>query len=357
MYIVSMKLFFWELWQLFRQTFWDLIFIYKNVFHWWKSKLAIYLTSFLVGLFLFIPFFLLVFWIVYFSNDEWKIVMVGLLDYLPPVLIIFTIALFYSRFLLATLYLKYIERKKIRIKKNFIFRIKFIFKTLKLVGSALLFLILPVLLIWTIFLFTLSKLISQKGDAFIEWTSYFYALSFTLAGVILILSFWLLYFWYRILFSYLIFIENKKKGIISIIKRSFYLTSWYKKFLKFLIIMSAFMLPLFLINAVGQYINLQTENIRLYTGLKSKVWTKDPEKVLSHTKEVNARSTEFYAYSQLHILYSQYSEEELFWKYKKFYILELVYYIFYIWFFSGVLDVIVVSFYKRELLKKEKWKF
>ena len=95
---------------------------------------------------------------------------------------------------------------------------------------------------------------------------------------------------------------------------------------------------------VGQVIDFNAKSVSYYIWMKNYIWDEGASEKLT--------GEEFYAFTQLEQRYGALSWEELIGKEKFLDRMSWLYFIFHFVFLYGILDMVLVSFYKRELLKK-----
>lgn len=340
----------WELSHIFK----DILFAYRNFFHWAISKLCISIWSNILGILIAIPFIILVIvfgfidpidWLRLFSSLEiqdsvflealavhpfWFIFMIlltctGILAFL----------LSWSYFLLlnARLALKYVERKKLDYKKNLYFSPQHILKFIELISWNFLYLLAPVM-IWCGGIFFIYMLYNTQQI-------WFTTLSYSLLWTTIILIFALLYVSYRILFWYIILAQEKDSAHVHKARKYLYnsidITQgrniW--KFFFVLILYSIIMTPF----RMGEdYIQSNITGMKDTLAYKTKV-----------IETIDAEDMPYYEYITKE--YETYTNEELIDSIVMFSRVRIIYFIFSYFVFWGLFTLLMTSFYLRVLQK------
>jgi len=356
-----------------KNIFKNILFLYKNIFHWNISKVLISISSYLLGIWLSIPFFLVFFILVYFSPFDfskifsifyglmtiwidwifyiikemqnglfWVIILI--ISFLAWILTLF-LGKFYAKILLIKLNLNYLENKKLEFKKNKYFNLKLFIKTSKIfliVFSYLLILFLLFIIFFTItyFIFWSSELSiesfkSSNNFKIFSWIILFYVIIFSLI--------WL-YIIYRTYFSYYILAENKNYSALECIKKSITLTKKFKNILKFIIINFILLLLYFPFSYIQQSIDKSSQLLNTYIDLSNK-------KISGIKFIYNSKIDEKIVYNSLKEKYKDFSNTELMWKSRFLFFLQIFYFIFNFIFIYWILDLIYANFYKKTLNK------
>lgn len=333
--------------QLIKSIFLDILELYKNFLHFNISKVLIYLVSLLIAFVLAIPF--LIIWFIYLANTGFSIDVYQLLAnqfLLVAWIILWLILLFlvsawyyYSFLLLNNLNLNYIKRKKLEFTKNYYFNFKFFLTYIKVFSFNFLILLSPVILfiIWFFVLIFIFWGYDASLSAVLAWANNSFSISLIAWLIICSLAFF--YLLYRILFSYVILVEESKwtkfKEATYYIKKSFKLTNNIPKIWKFLVIwilVYILTLPIYLPQG---YFALKTERVSDYLSIKNNEATE---------KKYNPYYTQ-----DLELEFSNVSEEDLLREFNFnrnfvtiFLILEFL-------FINWLFNMMIVSFYIREL--------
>ena len=346
----------------------DIIFLYKNFFHWNISKFFMLIWSFLVGVILSLPFFLLMWILAMVDPIEWSSILesdiniyMNIAQYIAihPLYILAEFILFvlgvtflflwmsYHVILESNLYLHYFNKQKLPFKKNHYFDPQKISTYFGILGWIGVYLLLPICVLLLIFfsLFLIFK--------FLFLPDFILYILLSIAAVVC--GIWFLYLSYRLSFSYIVFVDNadeEKQKSKSYVQKSLSLTSW-KVFFKFLWIAVIFMILLAPLNIIGANIDNDITDIRDYFGYKS-----GQIQVLNESDQ--------FEYEYLSSIFSEESDEELVTDLQVLYVQQVVYTLLFFLFVSWVFSMIMVSFYKRALVmqwskvkddnKKEKQK-
>ena len=334
-----------------KKTTKDVFKMYKNFWHFTISKILIFWTWIWYAILMAIPFLLFFLWVFYYFNRLWTISIFGEHFYIVILLaIIFVIAFFlvfsaYSFYypLLLNLNFSYLKNKKLNYLKNFYFDKKFFFSYIKLfllnifiifspfIIAGILFLIISMFYGW----FWEIQLLIMQNTA-----SSFFNITFV---IFLIASLVFLYLIYKTLFAIVIFVdkykEDKKiKSSLYYIKKSFKLTKWYKKFLRFFSLFFLLIIVSLPIEIPSNFYYNNIGEIKEYNFLKQ-----NPENI----NDENSK----YFFDYLSKQYWNLNQEELKNILYKNYILygffQLLHFLFIVW----LLEMILVSFYKRQLKK------
>ncbi len=354
---------------LLKWVFSDIICLYKNFWHWILSKITIsffrYLLTFLFVLPL-ITILIIVVIVSPYSFLEYETIIQDILIVLYPlwnnflwfsiwnfiitllllaITILWLVAVFYNRILLAKLNLAYIDWKKLEYKKNLYFNKTVFIKYLKISG----------LFIGSLFIFAIIFWIGSLILFFMFWwmwwmesilnnswnNNWFSIASFV---YLIVCSVVFLYVIYRLVFSFFILVENDKKTVKQSIIKSFKITSGYNKLFRFMGVLFIFYIVYIPFSYTSQVIDFNAKSISYYVWMKDYVWEWQASERLNWD--------EFYAFTQLQQQYGGYSDQEIIGKEKFMVIMQWMYTIFHFVFLYGIFDMLLVSFYRRELLKK-----
>lgn len=336
----------WEL----KMIFSDILFMYRNFFHWNISKILIFIWSMILWVLLMIPIFViaLIVWVIdpinwmsivsfglgwedasleilasYTEHFYWALVMLVLWI---CGLFLFLLGTSYSFLLMARLSLKYTQRKKLSFKKNLYFSRKHI-KNFFMMSTLFL---LPFLILLILGIFVIA-LVSQ-----------IFPLEITAILTILVWIGIAIYIAYRTIFSFIILAEQKKSAEIhkskSYRKSSFMLTTG-KNIWKFLFL---FFLYLLLKSPFNSY-EIHLEKQMQYMGEAFAYQTGQIQNVSeSKQKYLELLSQE----------YSDLSSEELQEKIIGISRIRILYAVLLFFVFGGLGVMLLTSFYTRVLLKK-----
>lgn len=243
--------------QVIKNIFGDISLLYKSFFHWNISKILIVIFAFFLWILVSLPFFAILWIVVYFDPIDWKDIaynyyttesfglslMTALSSYLWYIIlewILFILAVWFFMFgysyktiSLTNLNLSYLNQEKIWFFKNVYFNFSTIWKYLWVISWISLILLVPFLLFLVIFVVTLfslwgldvvSNMVRENYTnpfTIIVWVSFF-----TLLLVFLYLA-------YRMSFSYVImlddknYVSDKNNKIINIIFYSWILLNLF----------------------------------------------------------------------------------------------------------------------------------
>ena len=351
------KDFFADFWKEFLQILRDLLLLYRNFFHWNISKIIINIVALWVGILLALPLFLFAVFIALIDPIPWTYFIQLQVQWVNPLLealsyatlhtfsfvvmtivMILTLTLFlvwnaYSNVLLTRLYESYLDKKRLYFTDNFYFSIPHIkkFTSIALWHGVILF--IPLLIIWTL---TLILVVLNWGEIIS-----FEIFSISLLIIVLWSVFIFSYILYRVLFSviYLSFDSSEKVEKHTgwhYIKKSYKITSWFQKYIKFLFILAFLFLLTHPFRIVGN--SLQNDISRLQDTIEFRTLSiANPEAALdSPLREVA-------------LFYENLSDERLFANYRWATILSI--FLSVIWFLliSGLYTMAFVSFHRRIL--------
>ncbi len=339
-----------------KNNFLNILFVYKNFLHWSLSKILISFSSYILWFILALPFLILAFIIIYFSPLElsnfflwWQYLLQDALTnqyWFIIVLLLFVITIIslfiwisYKKVLLAKLNFKYLEKKKLKIRKNYYFNFWVISKFLKInliilaiiFGISLIFIGLFIILVSIFWGFSEINILLQNNTI-----NSFSIISLILAITLFIILFYLLY---RTYFSFFILAENTDYSTIKCLKKSIKKTKKLKIFFKFILTLFIFGIIIFPVTYLWQYIDYKSNNLINYIELKNK----------SENKENKLNQKEYYIYSALNIEYWKFSNEELLEKYNKNRIIEIIFFVMHFLLIFWLLELIVAKFYKKEI--------
>ena len=329
---------------LIKNIFLDIFVLYKNFLHFNLSKLINIIVSILYTLIFIVPLIVIMNLFVEYVMNSWNTSdLYKNIYYLIEWIIFFTafIAIWYYFVLQTNLNLNYINDKKLPLLKNNYFNLKLLKNYFKL-------------MILNIFAFTVLYIIYQLlfwilvfsiwgMDKILEFSNII-SIVVWLFGIITFGSFF--YLLYIMLLSIIVLVDESNwktfESSFYYFKKAFILAKWWGKNFKLLIV-----LLLTFIISLSIYIPL-FNSIFLSSDLKNYIEYKvNPE---SFWEE------EFYYIEDLKWNFGWYTIVELEKSLQKIQYFKLVMQILFFLFTIGVLEMILVSFYKRELLwnKKDK---
>ena len=348
-----------------KSIFLDVYVLYKNILHWNISKILITIYSFVLALISTFPFLIILLIYIYFSDINWSLlindifiwtlsiesissIVENMYSFIFWIINIFLIILFfilglsYSKIFLNTISLKYLKWKEFKYFKKSYFDIFKLWKYFQISFWNILFLAIPVVIF--LFLILILTLFIWDGEQIkllvtANSINYFTVLSFLFFSLSL-LGF--IYILYRIYFSYIIFADiwNTQKAYYYV-KESFKLTKWYINIVKILFIIIIFTLLILPFEKTLKYFENNKEDIINYIVYNN---AKDEEK-----EELNSK--EPYYYDGLTLEYSKKDKEYLMNTVKKYNIYIILLNIFNFIVIYWLIEMVLVSFYKRELLK------
>lgn len=290
---------------IFKNTFIDVSILYKNLLHWNISKLMIFVYAILVWFLSIIPFAIIFFIYSLFSWVPFSDFVNSIANniFMPSLFwniiylfawFTYTISYFFSFMLFIKLYNWYLEWNKIKYLNKSYLDYKLYLKYVLLTILGLLIFILPIFF-FLVIIFVLILLFGWV-DATTNLVLWNYSNLFSIISLVIfiLLLIKLYYLFYRFIFSYFILVDKRFEnfGIKEILKKSYDITKWYKKFLKttliFIITFSLY-LPFSIVstyiswnysdlNNYAEYLNLKPEdqetlkwiNTYLYEGLEQK---------------------------------------------------------------------------------------
>lgn len=268
--------------QVFPAIFANFKVLYKNFIHWNVSKLLIYILSFVLGLLLSMPFFVILWWMVYFDPISWKEIgynffvteafWLSLLEAVSEHLVYLIIEWFllilwvlgflfwttYSNILFAKLNIDYHNKLLTWYGKNYYFHWGMIWKFLWILSWIGLIALIPFFILVLVFAATVvwSGWIESFYLMMVE-THSINSTSLFLLWVTIILLVVFFYLMYRMAFSYIILVDEKnyptKESAWFYVKESFAI-SWGWKVFPYIGIMILFALTLWLLDMIFQWI-------------------------------------------------------------------------------------------------------
>jgi len=346
-------------------VFLDIYSLYKKFFRWNIEKIKISLFSFLLGILVSIPFFLIAWIIAYFSNIDWMQIVSALLYQNSLILdiimnnpvtffsvsiffVLWVISLlfwiFYSIILLFKLSLNFIKGDyKLEFKKDY-FNFKIILNFFKLLNLNFL------ILLWIFLIYLLEMFIVVLlfwGIWNIQTMMLGGSKIFPIISLILFIIFALVFFYsiYRLIFSFIILIDDKhNKWSIDCIKKSYKLTSSKLSFFKFILLGFLLLLVSIPWATYSKYLDNTYNKINDYI-YYSNLWDKDQKKLLKTSKA--------YYYNNLNIEYASYDKVKLNSDLSFFNNMQKIYFVISYLLFYWIMYMFFVSFYIREL--KKSW--
>ena len=349
---------------LLKHVFKDVMKLYSNFLHWNFSKISIAVFGFIIALSVMIPFLLITFIILFIFNVDWYAYTGHLINntltndmvlhkdfFLWAILWIFNAVIFffgwsYARIMYFDLNLKYIDHKKTKYNKMRFFHFPIIWNYYKMSWIIATYLLIPIvigLVVFSIFIASFWGI----NQAWVEFTngSQIAAIGSLLIALITWLSF--IYLSFRFYFSYIIFVENHDSekldfSVKKCIKQSWNLTKGWKSVMKLLGVLFVTVIVLLPANLIEESLNKTYTDINNYQ-LFISVWESDKLKL---------QESDPYYYGQISLKYQQISAEDLEKNIQIYYYLIIFFNILLFLFIAGLMEMVMVSFYKRVLTHK-----
>lgn len=345
----------------------DVLIPYKNFIHWNISKIVISIAQILLWFLMALPFIIVLiilyfsFWLqVYF--DWLQINILSMLSFLgehPVIFIIFMLfsllwwltmlfAYSYRKVLFTKLNLTYLDWEKMSYLKNSYFDFKLIKKFMWVISMVALYMLIPVLIFLVLFLIIFFMFWwSDWVQTMINSSRFnpFTIVTFTLFTICL-LAF--LYIWYRLYFAVVMLSDNKKYDADE--KISFYLKESYKhtkslttllRFITMIVIVTIIILPFW---SLGDHFSSSLQDVRNYQDFQT--LTDDQKKTLEN-------SSSNYYINKIKLDYSNLLSQDLKSLETTYFYLTYLFVIINFLLIFGLLEMVVVSFYKHEILSKK----
>lgn len=346
----------------------DVLKLYKNFFAWNASKILISTFTFLLGIVLSLPFFIIAILIAVFSNIEWMQVVSSLLTGQGMIaniifeypFVFWSVAIFfvlgiiaiifwmsYSILLINKLNFNYLKDKTdILFKKTEYYNFKRIwvyFKLLCLNSLIILGIWISFLIIMFIFTLLFWWANEVKESLWGSEVTFFSILSFIVFMCFVLISFYAIY---RLLFSFIILIEDKKyNSAIYYIKKSLKVTSSKKSLFRFLVVMFALIIVSMPVWYTWEYLENKYYGLENYSKYI----------MLGDESKENLKSDDgWYYFINLELEYTGVSEEEINSNIKYYYFMQRLYFIFSFLVIYWLTHMVLVSFYVRELKNSKK---
>lgn len=353
--------------KLIKNIFSDILFLYKNFIHWNLSKICINIASFLLGIVLALPFFLLLLFLMWIDPLVWSDLLIdgggfspnfNIADisyngyffmFLEILLVLVWIGVFflgnYYKSIL-TLYLNkyYLKREKLDIKKNLYLKKDVFFKYVKILSWQWLYLLIP-------FLFLLAGIILIKlifvGDKMLSFSLYEMT-PFSILALIVFLGFifLLVFLVYRLFFTSIIFVDwlgwKEEKSAKDIVKASFHFTKSFDTFFSLVISFVLFWALLFPFVSASTYLEKEETSLKTYFSLltkqvKEEITLEELEKLENYELSYDGENLDTLMKKMESI-----KNKEMF----------LAIFIFLV--FGGYMDMVFYSFYRHYEEKEEK---
>ena len=266
-----------------------------------------------------------------FLESPITLIIVGTLFVLAIASIFFWLS--YWKVLIANLNIAYLKWEKIAFFKNKYFDFKTIFKYLSILLWSIAYLLIPVLIFIILFLFIYLIFWGYDNVIALLHSSESLKFSIPLFIIFTICIIFFIYIAYRIAFSYIILLDKgNDKSALYYVKKSIKKTKWFKSVFRFLvlsIILSLFILPFDIFSSV---VENNMKKIKDYMNYKKGVITYDD-----------------YYYEWLKLEFNNYTKEDFEKEYYTNRNFSFILYIFFFLFINWLFDMLMVSFYKRQL--------
>lgn len=318
----------------------------------------------MIALTIMIPFLLFTFLLLFVFNVDWYSYTGHLVNdtltndmvlhkdfFLWALMWIFNIIVFflgwsYAKVMYCDMNLKYLDHKKPKYNKMRFFHFPIIWNYYKVSWLVASILLLPIV-IWIVIFTLLIAVTGWVNNAGVMLTNG--STSLDISTLILAVIVWLsfIYLSYRFYFSFIIFVKNYDSEYMDFsakdcIKKSWKITKWYKKLHKILMVLSLFVLLLVPFNLVEEGLNKTYTDVRNYQ-LYTQVGESDKLKLQENNP---------YYYWEILVKYSQISAEDLQKNIQIYYNLIIFFNILLFLLISWLIEMVMVSFYKRVLTHK-----
>lgn len=338
--------------KLMKNVFADILLLYKSFLHFNLSKIIIFAVSILHAIILALPFILVLWGVYYYVIQTWNAHIID--NYLFSFFVILGFFIVFVSFLYyfvlqTKLNLSYIKGTKLGYSKNFYFNFKLFINYFKTMTLSLLIVLLPFIIYKIIFLFSVDFVWwIESARALIESKIFnSFSIGIKILEIVTLISF--IYLTYKTLFSIVILVDESKwekfNGAFHYIKKSFKLTKGYLKSFKFIVITLLVFIMSLPINIPLNYFSFGNNHLSNYIEYK-----------------VNPSSGEkfnFYYIQELELEFWKEDMNSLKNELKTNKKYELILEVLNFLFIFGLFEMMVLSFYKRELKwnkknKKEK---
>ncbi len=333
-------------------VFWDIFYLYKNIIHFFISKILILLVTLLYIIVFFIPIFL-VFGLIFnfLGFFDWGFnpylflgnpyYMIGGILFIVFLFIAYIISYSWSQILLNRLSFWYVNREKLPFSKNYYFDKKLFFIYFKVSLLLILIALIPFIIWWIGFLIIISFFwgISESLAVANSWI--WNSLSISLLILTILSLILLIYLMYKTIFTYVILVDKylkwkEIKKAIYYVKKSFKFTKWVKRFFRFFVVSLIIWILISPIYFFEDYFSTKAANIKDYIYYSAKI--KNWEDLKEYTID----------YETLKLDYSDYDVEQLNFMVKKYSYLATLFYILEFVLIWGLYNLVLVSFYKNE---------
>lgn len=335
-----------------KSLFLDVSLLYKNIIHWNLSKILIFLWGIICGFIAIIPFALLflIFW--FFSDISFFTYIWALLNWTYTGSftwdIIYFLSIwgfilwyFFNFVLLLKLNSSYILWEKLSYKKNEYLNYKLFLRYLLLSILNLLVLLVPILLsilILSLIIFAFWWIAEVSVMVINDPKNIFSIISLLVFIALCILLF---YLFYRLIFSYFLLFEkeNEDQKIHSLIRKSFNKTSWFKKFIRFFVLIIMVFTIYLPFSIVWTYINWNYEDLNDYVTYIS----------LNDSDKETLKQISSYKYNNLELKYSWLELSDIERSQYKFYYFSIIFSIFKFMIIFWVFSMFLTSFYYKNI--------
>jgi hypothetical protein len=337
------------------QTILDIVLLFKNFIHWNISKLIINIYSVLVWFIFILPLIIIFIIYTFFSDVNVSMLISWMLSWellydlfwnilLVLIVVVYFIVFSYSNILLFRVNNKYIDWKQLKYKNKIFLDFKRLFKFIKLSLLNLLILSIPLVIfaILIMWLFMISGSINNVLEIVKTWVFNYFTVFSLLFWLIALISF--AYLYYKIVFSYLLFSDDKvydsSKKVSFYIKKSFKITKWIKKILKFSTLIIIFILLILPFNYIWKILDNNWKYLSDYIYYTS---------VDDNTK-TNIKESDVYYYNALELKFQWKDIVELRKDAKMNLVYDILFNVFNFLFIYWLFIMIFSSFYRRELV-------
>ncbi len=336
----------------------DVKFTYKNILHWVLSKIIISCWSVVLWILVALPFIIIAIIAGLIDPISWSQIISYILTWSDastelinsmaahPYWLVFMTLMFvvtafffllassYNLFLLSRLSLSYVAGKKLVIKKNLYFDVRYILRFMWILCWNIMYLLAPIM-IWAWIVFFMYFF-------FNIWFISFNTLSLLIAVYTFILILSLIYLVYRIIFWYVILADDTRKKHLwtsrSYVRKSIDITSG-GNFFRFFIMCIVYSLVLLPFTSISTYYEEQSWYMRDTLIYKSGLLDNlEPKKI------------QYYEYISKEFKYL--SNDEITSRLQMYWYIQIILYFIGYFLFSGLFILLICSFYKRVLTKK-----
>ncbi len=328
------------MWNLLKDTAWDVSIIYKNFLHFSISKIIISLVWILYAIILSIPFLIVIFFVYMYitkTGNFWIVNSYPFIAFSIFWIFVLILALLYIFVLMTNLNVSYLNWEKLWYSKNPYFNLKLFIKYFKISLIIAIISILP-FLFYNILTYLLITIFStQSGSSLVSNPQFltYLGVFFNFLWIVFFIIF--TYIFYRTIFSIIILLDESKwekfEKIFYYIKKSFNLTKGLNKFFKFFVVVLFFIILTLPITLPLNYFSSEANEINTYIESKSNPNPSFPVENLE----------EKYSWGDLNVLNEKLS------KYRNYsFIFEILNFLL----IFGLFEMIFLSYYFRVLKNK-----